>query len=91
MRDAIASGIPATLRALTVPRLAMIRRHGPEYSARRWFGPTDARQRKRLSRALGRLEDDGLLIRFRRRGKTISHIRLTTKGRVLASEYLTPE
>lgn len=62
---------------------------GPEWNPADWFGPLDNAERIRICRALTRLEERGLLIRWAMGNRT-THVRLTDVG-VAAAEPLAVE
>ncbi|MBM3996309.1 MAG: hypothetical protein FJ303_19475 [Planctomycetes bacterium] len=60
--------------------------HGPTFSIPEWFGTNADYMRMRYLRALADLEAAGLLIRFCRYGRKLTHVELTAEGMKAAAE-----
>lgn len=61
--------------------------YGPRYACGSWFDYDGSdRIRMRYLRAIQRLERAGVLTLWREHGRKMSHIRLTSAGRVLAEK-----
>lgn len=54
--------------------------HGPAFSIPAWFGTEADYMRMRYLRAIVDLENGGLLVRYCRWGRKLSHIELTPEG-----------
>jgi hypothetical protein len=71
---------PPDWRSWDLDRYDEVTDHGPEYGSGEWFGVMPEHQRMRYRRAIGHLEENALLITYRRHGLRLSHIRLSDHG-----------
>jgi hypothetical protein len=60
--------------------------HGPTFSIPDWFNTTADHLRMRYLRAVADLEGTGLLVRYYRWGRKLTHIELTAAGLKAAAE-----
>jgi hypothetical protein len=78
---------PGSDRIFGAEKLDAARKHGPPWSPMRWFPHvTTNTESVRLSRAMRRLVNRGLLAAFRQPNQKFTHIRLTRAGKRIAAQ-----
>lgn len=64
-------------------------RRGPRYSPKDWFGESGTRDARRLLEEIDHLAERGLVEKYGRHGRRMTHLKLTDAGQRIANEIIT--